>query len=116
MQTQLFAECNHYTRRPSNRQEVHSYTSSVTQIWSGMLYESFGAELNPAHCSVELCLYSSWPMQVYAAAENASAIEAELSYDWAPAADMALTVAPTSLFKATTCRFSCGPLCTREQT
>ncbi len=24
---------------------------------------------------------------------------------------MALTVAPTSLFKATTCRFSCGPLC-----
>lgn len=54
-------------------------------------------------------------MQVYAAAENASAVEAKLSYDWAPAADMALTVAPTSLFKATTCRFSCGPLCTREQ-
>lgn len=49
------------------------------------------------------------------AAENANAIEAELSYGWAPAADMALTVAPTSLFKATTCRFSCGPLCTTTE-
>ncbi len=52
---------------------------------------------------------------VCAAAANANAIKAELSYDWAPAADMALTVAPTSLFKATTCRFSCGPLCTATE-
>ncbi len=41
-------------------------------------------------------------LRLRSAAENANAIEAKLSYDWAPAADMALTVAPTSLFKATT--------------
>ena len=43
--------------------------------------------------------------------QQAALSEPHQGYAWLPAADMAFTVAPTSLLRATTCRLICGPLC-----